>query len=495
MAFLKKHFLWILLGLVLLGEGVFTFFLLGKRGDAAKKLTQLAEQRRVYAGLRRKDPGRAEVIAALNANKAAVQLELGDCLLFFWYRDRLLERLFEDKGLDVKPWGTPPQMDVFRARVHSSYTRAATELAGRALEKLNIERKGLGLVEPDNILQPYVTVGDIFAVRKEFWLIKEVVDIGIETKMAELVNLKLARGEEALGRIHPLKIRRGKAQKAELFEPVKVDVTVRCEYPRFGDFLEALHRSPIGFRLKSVKEIRQSEQLVVRAGAERRAAAGGAEAEGAAEKAEEAAGAGFESAPLLVKATLECEVPDFNIDVHQVTFDKRHFRTRAKVEEWVNKGVADLRAERKRLLDPKRKKRRPLWIRKAERYVQKQKEAAQEGKAVKIRFKDGWTGREYDFTGLLKGALQWLKDRHDFELLRVEARLELWERVAKALAAQKREGKKGLVITLRPKDHFDLGQMYPDLMEEKGNIRVQFGLVKYKPQESEQGIGRDRRKG
>lgn len=257
MAFIKKHFVWLLLGLILVGEGALTFMLVGRHKAAEQKFEELSsDQNRHRSLLKYTDIKDAE--AALKKNREYLDDQLKYCVLFFWNRDRAIEAMFDAKELEpynLHAWDkAPPNLDSFKDKYQIAYNRAADAVSKLAEEKLKIDRGGLGFASTTAFTQPHVMIGDIFGAQKEFWIRKALVDVALKAEISELdpiqVNRRpgLVRGRRRSGPSEEDK-------KAVLQKAIEVDIVVRCPYPKLGAFIAELYRSPLSFRVKQLDEI------------------------------------------------------------------------------------------------------------------------------------------------------------------------------------------------------------------------------------------------
>ena len=466
LALLKRHFIWILLGLILLVEGVFTFFLFGKQGEAAERKRSLEQKSDQVRKLQAKQPGDEKVLAILNGRKKAIVRERGECLLFFWDRAQALGRLFDDPTLIerdvVRPWQAPARMGVFLDSYQRVYNQEVEKLEP-ALKKLQTDRAGAGFVTNTAFTErTELLIGDVSAAQKDFWIRKEIITLAAKTGVARLESIEVKFPP-------PPPPGSPQALVAKPFDPVTVLLTVLCEYPVVGDFLAELHRSPLCFRIESAEKNLSAVEV-------RRWEKGGREREtkgGAAKKAGETAA----EADLLVLVALRCIVPDFNVGIHQVKFDGAKFPRKANAVKWVDAEVA--RVERE--LKDKRG---------AERWLTETKAAIAAAQTAKtdVELADRLSGLEYDFGKQYDEALQWAREVPQYEVVRAEGRKRLLTQIRHELDAGAGEPKGGgITLVFRPKENaakevqFGPGQTYDQTLDADGAVSIEYGLVVYRP--------------
>lgn len=516
MGLVRKYFPWMIIGVVLLVEAVALFFVLSKQAAANASRTRLEERRTARNELRRRTTGIEERIAIHHRRKDLVQQELGDCALFLWHGGDAIEGLFNATELasyDACPWETPRNFDVFKVAYANVYDQDVEKLEP-LMRKANTNRTMLGLADPAGLAQATVTIGDIYAMQKEFWIKKALVEV-LAKSDAVLQSITVAgpAGEARRGTRHAAA--KGAAEPGKLSVPLSVQWTFACDYTRLSGLLEDLLASRVCFRIVSVSS-------VVRAVIETEAAPAAAPPEPAAKgapsakeahppgktgkEAEEAAKGGVVRRRKYVAVTMTGEVPDIQVDVQEVLFPKPEFPGKAKVAEWVDRQTRSLEVRRKRLEvphaaggaagEPVAKRPEPAvpWISRELQALQKVPPADAD-KPVTVTDELG-VKREYVFD-TVEAAREWLTRRFDFERARIDAHLELWARVRRMVASGKADEKTrqgvfdrpdGMAVSFRPADQFDPGQIFVAAFEP--GVQAKLGLVTRRTEESHEGVKR-----
>ena len=517
MAFLKKHLIWVVLALVLAGEGVFTVMLVGRKSQIATRLDDLEKKREEAQRFERTRPGEDYVIKAYQRRQGTVRDELTDALLFLWHRGQSLERLFPDPDLGKfkpRPWDIVGGLDRFRLQYQNSYNREVGKLLPK-IKDLLVTRESVGLADANYFTQPEITVGDIFAAQKRFWIIRKVVEIADDTGVANLPQLNVLRAGDVgvRRRLQAVRAARGEtsAKAAQLFSPITLDIAVRCKALKLDKFLEALHASPLlCARIKSVIKIERSTDIgaPVRSAPTRvhRPVPGAPERrpsrlpgamtpemmmEGAAPPDDRGAAVGdftpvrpgpaappplpppveprdtSPAAPptapgrharrgLLVEAQFLCEVPDFNVELYQVAFSKSPFKGKTPVESqiarWLQARVRDADAM---LRDAKATKEEPNWVSDAKAAFRQGggEESAKEQAEPILAYPGSSYERTYVFDKA-QFARDWLAAPQDYVALRAEALKALWQRVLDAVPTDRATVDGRVVVTFRPESHF-----------------------------------------
>jgi len=498
MDLLRKYFLWLIVGLVILGEIGLMVFASIKEGQAEKKIEQLNRLRQQRDALKAQTRNADKVLALLKKRRENASRELGEALLFLWHRGLAIEELFDDKRLvpyDVAPGKPAQRMDVFRAVYQTVYNDQVAAL-GDVMSRLETSREALALADPSGFQQASVTIDDIFAFQKHFNIVKQFLET-FDRAGAKLRNLKI--GPSARERT-PAAHAHGRASEVPgvLVDPLPVEFTVEVEYPRLDAMLEDLLRSPIAFRLKSLTRIAPATGVpgVAAIAPLRRGARPAPEAPSALQTQEEA------SRRVLVAAVGEVE--DICVEVHKVTFKKPPFSDPAAVSGWLKQETARLTRRKeaceraKEALAGKRVSSDIAnWVRKELARLQEASQPPAEGaEAPKTKpqpqkpiviadMLSDPRGREYTFSDP-QTAREWLLRRCDLELEEVAARLELVERLTRALKspATNPADRTGVVVTFRPLEHFDRKQLFDYALDPKATVVAQLGLVTYKLQTS-----------
>jgi len=258
MAFLKKYVVWIILALILVGEGGATFVLLGRKGEVAQQEEELARKEESVVELRPWRTHEKDLKTRFGKVRANLSSQRDNSVLFFWQRDRALEAFFADDELadfraKITPW-TARVGGLERSAFQDAYNKRAEELVKRA-EKLWIDRGGLSLASDTAFTPSTITVGDIYAAQKEFNLIETIVDKALAAEIAELDPLEIGRGRAPGARGRPVVPDAEQGKQGTLFTPITADVVVRCPYPMLPRFVEELHKADVPCRVEAVLEI------------------------------------------------------------------------------------------------------------------------------------------------------------------------------------------------------------------------------------------------
>jgi len=511
MGLIRKYYAWIIIGVVLLVELGAMFFVWSKQSEAKAARDHLEERRNTRDDLKRKTVGVDERIKIHNERKALVQRDLGDCALFLWHQGQAIEDLFEDKALaayEVYPWQAPRSFDVFKVEYQGVYNREVAKLEP-LFEKVGTDPGALGLADAAGFAQATVQIGDIYALQKEWWVKRELVEIlGASNAVLQSITYGVAATPASVRRGPPVPAGTPVRGPAVLAEPIPIQMAFACDYAHLGEVLDALLRSRLCLRITAIQSV---VRTVV---AERTAPAPtpGAKEPGpkAKEKekekekeADEAAMAAASAADRrqFVAVTMTGEIPDINIEVQEVAFPKAVFGERPKVLGWLDRQLKLLEMRIKRFSTEEaaaaggsRPEMGVAWI---TRELQKAEKAAAAEPGKPLVVEDELTiKREYIFADL-KAAAEWLSHRYDFELARLEAEQELWRRVRKVVAAGKGDEKTRLgvldapdavVVTFRPLDQFDANQMFTIHFD--AGAQAKLGIVVVKPQESREGVKR-----
>lgn len=509
MGLIRKYYAWIIIGVVLLVELGATFFVWGRQSDAKTARENLEERRNTRDDLKRKTVGVDERIKIHNERKAFVQRDLGDCALFLWHQGQAIEGLFENKALaayEVYPWQAPRSFDVFKVEYQGVYNREVARLEP-LFEKVGTDRGALGLADAAGFAQATVQIGDIYALQKEWWVKKEIVEI---LGASNAVLQSITYGAAAT----PATVRRGPVPPAGavvrgpavLAEPIPIQMTFACDYAHLGEVLDALLRSRLCLRITAIQSIVRTAVAERTPPAPTPAAKEPAPKAKEKEKEKEADEAALAAASLadrrqFVAVTMAGEIPDINLEVQEVAFPKAVFGERAKVLGWLDRQLKllEMRIKRFSVEDTgaaggARPEMGVAWI---NRELQKAEKAAAAEPGKPLIVEDELTiKREYIFADL-KAAAEWLSHRYDFELARLEAEQDLWRRVRKVVAAGKGDEKtrlgvldapEAVVVTFRPPDQFDPNQMFTVHFD--AGAQAKLGIVVIKPQESREGVKR-----
>jgi len=258
MAFLKKYIVWIILALILVGEGGATFALLGRKSKVAQREEELAGKEKRLVELRPWKTHEKDLKDRFAKVRANLSSQRDNCVLFFWRRDRALEAFFPGDELadfraKITPWTTRVG-GLERSAFQDAYNEHAEKLVKRA-EKLWIDRGGLSLASDTAFTPSTITVGDIYAAQKEFNLIETIVDKALAAEIAELDPLKIGRGGAPGARGRPVMPDAEQETQGTLFTPITADVVVRCPYPMLPRFVEELHKADVPCRVEAVLEI------------------------------------------------------------------------------------------------------------------------------------------------------------------------------------------------------------------------------------------------
>jgi len=505
MGILRKHLAWVIIGVVLIAELGAMLFVWGKQGEAKKARGQLESRRNTRDQLKRKVFGIDKRIAVLKLRKQLVRRDLGECALFVWHKGQAIEGLFDAKELrryDLRPWQAPRNFDVFKVEYQGVYNREVGKLAP-LLEKVGADPGMLAFADPAGFVQFNVTIGDIYALQKDFWIKKQIVKI-LAASGALLRGISV--GESAAGPHRPRAPRipgKPSVQPATLATPVPFQMGIVCEYTRFHDLLEALLRSPLCLRIDSVESIvrtRLPAPVAPPAGTPppKAVPAGAPPGKG---PAEAPAPIAVPERRQFVAVALTGVIPDINVEVQDVLFPKKTFGDRTKVLGWLDRQLRLLDLRLKRLSRADRSAavaRRPelgvTWIIRELEKAHKAA-AAEPGKPITI-VDEMLVRREFVFEDL-KAAKEWLTHRFDFERAKLEAEQALWQKVRNVVRAGKGDEKTklgvfdtpdGVAVTFRPAEHFDPGIAFE--AQFASGARVRLGIVIVKPEESPEGVKR-----
>ncbi len=520
MGFLRKHFAWVIIGVVLLVEIVAMVFVMGKQGAAQDARKQLEERRAEGDKLRAKTRGIKERTAVHLVRKDLVRRELGDCALFLWHQGQAIEGLFEAdelKEYDLHPWQQARDVrdfGVFRVHYNGVYNREVEKLEP-LMEKVGTERGALGLADPTGFAAATVEVGDIFVKQKEFWIRKELVQV-LARHGALLQSISTVAPGAPLGPKAPHG--KGPAEATRLATPLSMQIVIACDYQVLNALLEDLLRCPLCFRIESVVNVARAKlpEPVVAPPPPPRETPGPHPPKGKAPPPEKGpppkeAKEPDETAPAtaayerrqFVTVTLLGHVPDINLELQEVLLSpKAAFSDKGKALEQVDRRIRALEKQRDeyRVAEPGSdgaRRARPeqdvRWIR-AELEKLKKAPPAEPGKELVVNDELGLK-REYVFA-LAEAAENWLTHRYDFERAKLEAYLSLLRRVRRALDAGKRDDKAGLGVfeedggvrvSFRPPGLFDPNTFIEDIGQ-GASLKAKLGISMVKPLESREGV-------
>ena len=412
MAFVRKHFVWLILGAVLVGEGVFAFMLFREKAHARAQIKQLTGKREDRNRRIQQNPAEANVMRALARRRKATERERGDDLLCMWHAARRLERLFgkHDK-VSIRPWNplSRGEMGAFKSSYQFSYN-AAVDAIGKDLAALNATREQIGLAaQRDFVEKAEITIGDIFTAQQDFRITRDIVLAAHATGMYGLGKLEFEREGE--------KERRPRGpgapkEKGRYFDRIRVEFPVYCQYRDLAGFLEELQsprldrfrkgaEPPVDITIRSVRSVERYTSK--RAEGRGDASTGGRRVAPVDEygppvpptrprprerptgpretgpplrpgerrgvpplRPGERTGVPPETAepppePMagLVEAVLVCEVLDYNVGIYQIAFkEAAGFKTKADVAAWAENHLQAVRNDlqtiderRSRLID------------------------------------------------------------------------------------------------------------------------------------------------
>jgi hypothetical protein len=526
MAFVKRHFLWILLALILLVEGAVTFTVLGKKADAKTKQQEYEQKEQQVQAYEANPPGRPEVMEILGLRKASVRDELTDCLLFLWHRGEALEQLFPDKRLaeaGVYPWTNTDVVKMgmgrFRLLYNQIYDQELEKLTP-LMEKLQITRAALGLAPSNYFTLSDITVGDIYGAQKKFWVVKEIVEQAAAAEITNLVTAQVYRDETEVAGARGPRAAAGPARKGQIATPIRIRLAFRCPYPKVSGFLERLYASPLGFRILAVSSIQRA--VGTRAGAPGESPTvprpsidyppatprpGGAPTGPTPEMGVEGAvavprptpepeapamvpppeapraaaltaevGRGSEQ---LTETTLTAEVPDLHVGIQEVSFSKSDFPKKEDVKSWVEGQLAAATAalaQAKAAAEEAAKARtsaEPKWATDAlAKLAPKPAEKAGAAPKAEPAEKKGgplavlaYPGEPFEREYLLDDPEvdePWLRNPTVFGALRLEALKDLWEQVLSLLDSDRTRAAEGGITVT----------LHPGMTREQRGIEV-----------------------
>jgi len=500
MGFARKHLAWLIMGVALLAEIVALWFVTGKHAEAEsarENLERLREQRDV---LKRQIFDIDERIKAHLERKELVRRELGDCALYLWHLGQSIEGLFDSKDLtpyNAHPWEAPESFEVFKIaydRVYHREVRAIEPL----MAKTGADPSVLGFADTGALAQVSVLIGDIFAMQKEFWVKKAIVQVLADSD-AELVSITLG-GAAASTRRLPPGLAPLAAGPGKLADELPILLSFSCNYLKLNDVLDALLAARLCLRIESVMKITRSKMVEAPIGAPTPTPV---PAKGApAAKAVEAVVAPERREYVTVEIT--GQIADLTMDVQEVVFPAPGFADRAKVTQWLDLQLrrAEARLKRYEVPDPAQRPEGGLpWVAQELQKVENAPPPAP-GKALPP-VEDELLGvkRGYVFTDV-DAARQWLTHRYDFERAKVEAEAALWRRTRAILASGRSDDRtrvgvfvspEGVTVGFRPANQFDPSQWYEADFDSglpgvrgapPAPVRVKLGLVVFKPREN-----------
>ena len=539
MGFVRKYFAWVVIGVALLAEGAAMLFVRGKQGQARDTREKLEHLRQQRDQVQRQVFGIEGRIAIHKKRKDIVRREMGDCALFLWQRGEATEGLFQAKelaGYDAYPWQQPRNFDVFKVEYQGVYNDEVKKLEP-LMRKVGADPSTLAFADPGGPAQSHVTIGDIFALQKEFWVKKELVEI-LAAADAELQGIVYGAGAAAPSRrLPPGKMATG---PGDLADKVAILMTFACDYQRVNDVVEALLRSRLCLSIQSITNVMRAKLT------ERQAGGPGAPKEGAPKapapkappgapegpaagkakekKPEEAAAAGQPERSKLVSVTIAADMYDITMGIQEVHFalggpdevekapppgkEKAAADPKAKALrktiQWLDRQLAgiDKRLKQMQVAGPAKRPEASLpWVARELQKLDKMP-PPEPGKAATVSVEDELFGSKRQYlitgTGAVEAAREWLERRCDFEEAKLKAHEELWRRVRALVEAGKFDDKnrigvvvnpeEGVQVFFRPAAHFAAREPYE--IEFDGGVKVKLGHVMFKPLESREGMTR-----
>jgi len=525
MGFVRKHFAWLIMGVVLLGEIAALWFVTGKQSAAETARENLEKLREQRDKLEREIVDIDKRIDVHKDRKRLVRRELGDCALFLWHTGQAIEGLFESPELApyrACPWETPPNFEVFKIRFDTEYHAQAKALTP-LMDKVGTDPAMLAFADVGALAAVNVLIGDVFAMQKEFWVKKELVQI-LAAAEAELLSITYGSGAAGPARHLPAAVRAAMAAgPGKLAEEIPIQFSISCNYLKLHGVLDALLGSRLCLRIESVAKVSRSKVV------EKPAAAPAPPKGAPAGKAPEAPAPQPERREY-VTVDITGHVADITMDVQSVLFPARAFERRAKeaeekaadkakvleevVKQWLDEQLRRTEARLKlcEVPDPTKRPEKGLeWVARELGEVGNFEKAAPPApdKALPpVNDELFGEGREYVFPDV-KAARLWLNRRYDFERAKLEAYAALWRRTRAALDGGKGDEKsgvgvftspEGITVALRPAAQFDANQWYeadfvpgerytgrPDPKERDPQsrlVQVKLGLVTFKPREN-----------
>lgn len=476
MAFLKKHFVWILLVLVLVAEGGVTFVLLGRRSRVKQQFEDLDGKKKRLAELEIWEREAPRLRKGFQRVRTSLTSQRDTCALFFWRRDQVLETLFDDPKLAqfrtrITPWGKRAAgFDQFRYTYQNVYNERADALVEKA-EAMAIGRGGLGLASNTAFTQPHITIGDIYGAQKEYWLIEAIVNAAVAAEVSELDPIRITRGANVpRGRGRGGTPDEEGGKQGKLHKPITVEVVARCPYPRLARFVHKLHTSELPFRVRALLD-------VARSGSKRKQPAG--------ERVRYRSGPRGMGEGVPPEAILE--------GIERPTAPAARRMPMDGMPPEMMEGVPPLRPGMEPVgVEPRPATRRGQPAPPAEQFVEAQLAcevsdftldiAKAKVTGSKVNTKDGFT--------------QWLTAQVNAR--RRTSLLPLWRALLTGLATAEQVDEQGdaLQITFRPggaDGHFDEGQAPYDVgldLRDGTKIQLELRLVTFEPTESEQGVAK-----
>lgn len=500
MALLRKYYAWFIIGLVLLAELVALFFVFANKGAAQEARVRLEGRRTRRDELKRLTKDVDARIKVFNKRKEYVRGELGDCALYLWHAGQAIEGLFDAKELepyDVKPWVSKSNVRdfaVFRVEYQTVYNRETAKLLP-LMQKLETDPGALNLAAPSGLAQAHIEVGDIFALQKEFWVRKRL----LEALSRFDAKLDLFTGPAPSAAAHHLPPGKAADAPTGLANSIQLRLKVSCDYTDLSELIEELLRSPLCIHLRAIASVVKNPLPGL---------APGASGETPATPARGGRGEGVIGSGLpprkFVAADLTIDIPDINVELREVIFPSATFPDKARLVPWIDGQIRDLDRRLKRL-DAAREEpaavkgaqgaRKPdlsyPWLARALEAIEK----AEPGKPVTLT--DELAGRrQYSFESP-EAARNWIVHRGDYERVKLEARLALWRRVRRVAAARElhpitkigvNTTPEGFAVVCRPPEQFHGEPVYSVPFGD--GVEARLGHVSFKPIESREGVQR-----
>lgn len=543
---LRKHVAWVIVGIAFLGEVGAMFFVFGKQGEARAARENLEKRRdfrdnlqwKIRGDVQRKVPGIDERIDVLKERREIAGRELADCLVFLWHQGRAIEGLFDAKELaayDARPWQELRNLHVFKVEYQTVYKRELAKLEP-LMQKIEADAGMLGFADTaGGLAAANVTLGDVFAKQKEFWIRKAIVEVlaSSDAVLQQPVTLGVRAGPGGVPLRHAAAPGAGPAPVSDagpFIELIPLQLTFACDYTRLHKVLRDFLRSPLCLRITSVTNVARAK-LVERP---MEAPPPPKEAPGKEAPAKEPAPKGrpgapvaappgkehFESASMAtaqqekrkyVTVTLHGDVCDLRLELLEVKFPKAPaFSDRTKVLAWLAWQLQGLEKRAKSVPavedkelgpgdpEPKRPELSEDWIAKAilaaERAAGKPGDKAPAEGPKQMIIADKLTqNREYSFADL-DGVKEWLGRRYDFEHEKLDAYQSFWRQVRQLVEAGKLDDRTkvgvsvgdGVLVVFRPADECDPAQVFEVQLD--AGITAKLGLQVPKFRESRDGV-------
>jgi hypothetical protein len=237
-------------------------------------------------------------------------------------------------------------------------------------------------------------------------------------------------------------------------------IRVQGTYRSFEAFLQGMSESDLGFRVRKVVRVHRMLIGAPAAGASTTGTAPAAEAKAVVPPTQG------------VSTEVYFTLPDSNVAINTITFPASSFpKGKQDVKSWLTTRVARLKRDVQRHATATSPSVETAAAGPAE-------EGADA--AVTITDEHIGGGRDYTFRSAAE-ANDWLSKRPQFEVVRLGARLALWERALALLNEDDRVSTDGdIVINVRPEEHLTkANQRYTFVADRTSGVELDFGLLTF----------------